>query len=39
MLDEGGVMCLVPERPLRAYRRIGRGINPKGVRDKNDVVR
>src|SRR5262245_61502702 len=28
VLDKGGVIFLVPERPLRAYRRIARGANP-----------
>jgi len=36
VLDKGGVIFLVPERPLRAYRGIARGVNPKGLRDKKD---
>jgi hypothetical protein len=30
------VIFLVPERPLRAYRGIAKGISPKGLRDKKD---
>ncbi len=36
VLDKGGVIFLVPERPLRAYRGLARGVNPKGLRDKKD---
>ncbi len=36
VLDKGGVIFLVPERPLRAYRGIARGVNSKGLRDKKD---
>ena len=36
VLDKGGVIFLVPERPLHAYRGIARGVNPKGLRDKKD---
>ena len=36
VLDKGGVIFLVPERPLRAYRGIARGVNPKGLREKKD---
>lgn len=36
VLDKGGVIFLVPERPLRAYRGIARGANPKGLREKKD---
>ena len=36
VLDKGGVIFLVPERPLRAYRGIARGVNPKELRDKKD---
>jgi hypothetical protein len=34
VIDKGGVIFLVPERPLRAYRGIAKGISPKGLRDK-----
>lgn len=36
VLDKGGVIFLVPERPLRAYRGIARGVNVKGLREKKD---
>jgi AbrB family looped-hinge helix DNA binding protein len=36
VLDKGGVIFLVPERPIRTYRGIARGANPKGLRDKKD---
>ena len=31
VLDKGGIIFLVPERPIRAYRGIARGANPKGI--------
>jgi len=36
VLDKGGVLFLVPQRPMRAYRGIARGVRPKGLRDKKD---
>ena len=36
VLDKGGVIFLVPERPLRAYRGIATGVSPKGLREKKD---
>ena len=36
VLDKGGVIFLVPERPLRAYRGIARGVSAKGLREKKD---
>jgi AbrB family looped-hinge helix DNA binding protein len=36
VLDKGGVIFLVPERPLRAYRGMARGASPKGLREKTD---
>ena len=36
VLDKGGVLFLVPERPLRSYRGIARGVGPKGLREKKD---
>lgn len=38
VLDKGGVIFLVPERPVRAFRGIARGVNPKGLREKQDRV-
>ena len=36
MLDKGGVLFLVPERRMSAYRGIARGTSPKGLREKKD---
>lgn len=36
VLDKGGILFLVPERPLRAYRGVARGASPRGIRDKKD---
>jgi AbrB family looped-hinge helix DNA binding protein len=36
VLDKGGVLYLVPERPLRTYRGIVRGVSPRGLREKKD---
>jgi AbrB family looped-hinge helix DNA binding protein len=36
VLDKGGVIFLVPERPLRAYRGLARGASPRGLREKKD---
>jgi len=36
VLDKGGVLFLVPERPLRGYRGVARGASPKGLKDKKD---
>jgi len=36
VIDKGGVIFLVPERPPRAYRVIARGVNPNGLREKKD---
>lgn len=36
VLDKGGVIFLVPERPIQAYRGIARGVSPKGLREKKD---
>jgi AbrB family looped-hinge helix DNA binding protein len=36
VLDKGGVLFLVPERPMAAYRGIVRGVRRKGMRDKKD---
>ena len=36
VLDKGGVIFLVPERPIRAYRGIVSGASAKGLRDKKD---
>ena len=36
VLEKGGVIFLVPERPLRTYRGILRGARVKGLREKKD---
>ena len=36
VLDKGGVIFLVPDRPLREYRGIARGTKRGGLRDKKD---
>jgi AbrB family looped-hinge helix DNA binding protein len=36
VLDKGGVIFLVPERPMRAYRGVARGATAQGVREKHD---
>jgi AbrB family looped-hinge helix DNA binding protein len=36
VLEKGGVIYLVPERPLRAFRGIAAGVNPRGLREKKD---
>jgi AbrB family looped-hinge helix DNA binding protein len=36
VFDKGGVIFLVPERPMRAYRGIARGASPRGLREKKE---
>jgi AbrB family looped-hinge helix DNA binding protein len=36
VLDKGGVIFLVPERPIRTYRGVARGANAKALREKKD---
>jgi AbrB family looped-hinge helix DNA binding protein len=36
VLDKGGVIVLVPARPMRAYRGIARGTSPRALREKKD---
>jgi AbrB family looped-hinge helix DNA binding protein len=36
VIDKGGLLVLVPERPVRASRGIARGVNPEGLREKKD---
>ena len=36
VLQKGRVIFLVPERPLRTYRGIVRGVSAKGLREKKD---
>jgi AbrB family looped-hinge helix DNA binding protein len=36
VFEKGGVIFLVPERPLKAYRGIVRGVRVKTLREKKD---
>lgn len=36
VLDKGGVVFLVPDRPVRAYRGIAKGARARGLREKKD---
>jgi len=36
VIDKGGVIFLVPERPVRAYRGVARRTSPRGLREKKD---
>lgn len=36
VLDKGGVLYLVPQRPIRSQRGIARGTSPRGLREKKD---
>jgi AbrB family looped-hinge helix DNA binding protein len=36
VLDKGGVIYLVPERPAKAFRGVARGTSPRGLREKKD---
>ncbi len=36
VLDKGGVLYLVPERPMRSYRGLAKGTRPRGLREKKD---
>jgi AbrB family looped-hinge helix DNA binding protein len=36
VLDKGGVLFLVPERPMRAFRGLAKGTSPKGLREKRE---
>jgi hypothetical protein len=35
-MDKGGVIFLVPERPVRAYRGMARRASRRGLREKKD---
>lgn len=35
-IEKGGILYLVPERPLEELRGIARGARRKGLRDKQD---
>jgi AbrB family looped-hinge helix DNA binding protein len=36
VMDKGGVIFLVRERPMRAYRGVARGTSARGLREKKD---
>jgi hypothetical protein len=36
VLDKGGVIYLVPERAVRAFRGVARGATGRGLREKKD---
>jgi AbrB family looped-hinge helix DNA binding protein len=36
VLEKGGVILLVPQRPARAYRGVARGSSPRGLREKKE---
>jgi AbrB family looped-hinge helix DNA binding protein len=38
VIEKGGVVFLVPARPLRARRGVARGARPRSLREKNDRV-
>jgi AbrB family looped-hinge helix DNA binding protein len=36
VIEKGGVIVLIPERPMREYRGIARGTSPRALREKKD---
>lgn len=36
VLDKGGVVYLVPEKPIRSHRGVARGVSTRALRDKKD---
>ena len=36
VVEKGGVIFLVPERPMRAFRGVAEGVRPRGWREKKD---
>lgn len=36
VVDKGGVIFLVRERPMRGYKGVARGVSPRGLREKKD---
>ncbi len=36
VVEKGGILYLVPERPIEEMRGIARGTRPKGLRTKKD---
>ena len=38
VLDKGGIIYLVPERPIRRFRGIAKGTSRKALREKKDRI-
>jgi AbrB family looped-hinge helix DNA binding protein len=38
VVDKGGVIFLIPDRPRRAWRGVARGATDRGLREKKDRV-
>lgn len=36
VVSKGGVIFLVPERPMRAYHGMAKGVRTRGLREKKD---
>jgi AbrB family looped-hinge helix DNA binding protein len=36
VIDKGGILHLVPQRPVRARRGVAKGLRPRGLREKKD---
>jgi AbrB family looped-hinge helix DNA binding protein len=36
VFDKGGVLYLVPQRPVKRYRGVAKGTTERGLRDKAD---
>lgn len=36
VVAKGGVIFLVPERPMQAFRGVARGVSDRGLREKKD---
>ena len=36
VIEKGGVIVLIPDRPTRVYRGIARRTSPRGLREKKD---
>jgi AbrB family looped-hinge helix DNA binding protein len=36
VIDKGGVIFLIPERPIASYRGVARKTSPRGLREKKD---
>lgn len=36
VLEKGGIICLVPDRTMRAFRGVAKGASTRHLREKND---